>query len=185
MRSGHKALQTFITPLLHTNHKQIGLLTTPPAVNNRNQHHAQITPRHLQKMSSQSQTKANSTTTPPQVSEEDPTVQYVVVRRDLLTTWPTGSVLAQAVHASVAAIWASRSESRTAEYCDSTQQMRTVVLEAKDGTEVEQVGKQLTNADIRHVIWREQPEAIVTALATWPAKRSVVKRHFGKLRLFR
>mmetsp|Transcript_13584 Transcript_13584/g.24359 ORF Transcript_13584/g.24359 Transcript_13584/m.24359 type:complete len:219 (+) Transcript_13584:45-701(+) len=55
-------------------------------------------------------------------SESDPLIQYVVIRRDLITSsefeWPLGSIVSQGVHAAVAAINAFRIHSRTAqEYC--------------------------------------------------------------------
>lgn len=49
----------------------------------------------------------------------DPIVQYVVLRKDLWTEkgWPLGSVVAQACHASSAAIWTHRDDAATLEYC--------------------------------------------------------------------
>jgi len=48
-----------------------------------------------------------------------PLVQYVVLRRDLWAElgWPLGSVVAQACHASTAALWLSREQAEAAAYC--------------------------------------------------------------------
>lgn len=46
----------------------------------------------------------------------DVVVQYVVLRRDLIDTWPLGSVVTQGCHASVAAVWAHRDRPDTAAY---------------------------------------------------------------------
>lgn len=131
----------------------------------------------------------------------DPKGQYVVVRRDLMDTWPTGSVIAQAVHASVAAVWENRSESVTSAYCaqdgnrhalqapdgdgTASTQMHTVVLEAKNEAAVLKLAEKLTDNDIKFVMWREQPENFVTALAAKPYPRSEVKKLFSKFKLFK
>lgn len=47
----------------------------------------------------------------------DVIVQYVVLRRDLINTWPLGSVVTQGCHASVSAVWEHRDDPLTAEYC--------------------------------------------------------------------
>ncbi|KAJ6804051.1 putative peptidyl-tRNA hydrolase PTRHD1 [Iris pallida] len=52
----------------------------------------------------------------PEREEKDVVVQYVVLRRDLIDTWPVGSVVAQGCHASVAAVWAHRDHPDTASY---------------------------------------------------------------------
>lgn len=47
----------------------------------------------------------------------DTVVQYVVLRRDLIDTWPLGSVVTQGCHASVAAIWSNKDDAHTLLYC--------------------------------------------------------------------
>lgn len=44
-------------------------------------------------------------------------VQYVVLRRDLIDTWPVGSIVTQGCHASVSAIWTNKDDEHTVEYC--------------------------------------------------------------------
>lgn len=124
---------------------------------------------------------------------DDTLVQYVVVRRDLLEQWPTGSVIAQGVHASVSAVWTFREDDVTKEYCrqdvhqpvSAASQMHTVVLEAKNEDAVLKLAEKLEQNGIQHVVWKEQPENFVTALAAKPYPRSVVKPYFNKFRLFK
>lgn len=47
----------------------------------------------------------------------DVLVQYVVLRRDLIDTWPLGSVVTQGCHASVSAIWSNKDDPHTVDYC--------------------------------------------------------------------
>lgn len=127
---------------------------------------------------------------------EEPLVQYVVVRRDLMNEWPTGSVIAQAVHASVAAVWKTKSSDNTRAYCEQrgneapepgqvSDQMHTVVLEAKNEPSLLKLADKLKEAEIEFILWKEQPEHIHTALATQPYKRSEIKKYFSKFRLFK
>lgn len=130
----------------------------------------------------------------PSAAEEDTLVQYVVIRRDL--AWPTGSVVAQAVHASVAAVWNSRDVPVTQRYCDqpgnfdsgpnvAKPQMHTVVLDAKDEKSLHRLASVLDANAIGYILWRERPEDIVTALASHPYPRTVVKKYFKQFRLSR
>lgn len=126
----------------------------------------------------------------------DPLVQYVVVRRDLCDDWPRGSMVAQAVHAAVGAIWKTRDNPTTVSYCSQSgntnpdagvvnQQMHTVVLEVKNEGGLVKLADKLTENDIHHILWREQPENIVTALATGVYQQSTIKKFFKKLRLLK
>lgn len=54
-----------------------------------------------------------------QGTESDTVVQYVVLRRDLIETWPLGSVVTQGCHASVAAIWLHKEDPHTLDYCSA------------------------------------------------------------------
>lgn len=49
---------------------------------------------------------------------DDPIVQYIVLRRDLWAEqgWPLGPLIAQACHASVAALWLSRDDPDSQQY---------------------------------------------------------------------
>lgn len=50
-------------------------------------------------------------------NNDDVLIQYVVLRRDLIDTWPLGSVVTQGCHASVSAIWSSKDDPHTLQYC--------------------------------------------------------------------
>lgn len=62
--------------------------------------------------------------------KDDFLVQYIIVRKDLWGSlgWPLGSVVAQACHASSAAMWTYRDEDATQQYLapDNIDQMRKV-----------------------------------------------------------
>ena len=110
-------------------------------------------------------------------------VQYVCVRRDL--PWGTGALIAQACHAATAAIWASRESAATRAYCDDADAMHKVVLEAPTAAALTGVAAALTVAGIPHKLWVEQPEGVITALATAPGERGHLKPHFAALKLMR
>lgn len=52
-------------------------------------------------------------------AEQAVLVQYVILRADLWKGlgWPLGSIIAQACHAATAALWLSRQEAVSQEYC--------------------------------------------------------------------
>ena len=58
-------------------------------------------------------------------------VQYVIVRSDLLTklSWPFGALVAQACHASTAAIHLNYNDEATQKYLADLDNMHKVVLE--------------------------------------------------------
>ncbi|CAK7354162.1 unnamed protein product [Dovyalis caffra] len=66
-------------------------------------------------------------------NSDDVLVQYVVLRRDLIDTWPMGSVVTQGCHASVLAIWSHKEDPGTLQYCSSENidSMNEVTLEVK------------------------------------------------------
>eukprot|EP00795_Rhopilema_esculentum_P014188 gene14188-5193_t len=114
-------------------------------------------------------------------------VQYVVVRRDLMDTlnWPTGAVIAQACHACIAAIHVFYSEESTKEYLKDLQSMHKVVLEAKDQESLSTLSRTLTDNDVDHKLWVEQPENFPTCIATRPYPKDAIQIHFKKFKLFK
>lgn len=60
-------------------------------------------------------------------------VQYIVLRRDLLTAlnWPIGALVAQACHASTAALHLYRDEEVVQTYLSNLDSMHKIVLEVK------------------------------------------------------
>ncbi|CAO2043617.1 unnamed protein product [Urochloa humidicola] len=127
----------------------------------------------------------------PAASEEggkeavDVVVQYVVLRRDLVDTWPMGSVVTQGCHAAVAAVWEHRDHPDTAAYCgpDNLDRMHQVTLEVKGETQLKNLAEKLQAAGVRHKVWIEQPENIPTCIATAPCPKSQVSSFFKKLKL--
>ncbi|KAI3727964.1 hypothetical protein L6452_16588 [Arctium lappa] len=116
----------------------------------------------------------------------DVLVQYVVLRRDLIDTWPLGSVVTQGCHASVAAIWSHKDDPHTIDYCSpiNLDSMHKVTLEVKGEVQLKNLSEKLTSNDIAHKLWIEQPENTPTCLASKPYPKSVVSMFFKKLKLF-
>ena len=117
----------------------------------------------------------------------EPLLQYVVLRKDLWETqrWPLGSIVAQACHATTAALWSSRDSPETLEYCSESNldTMHKVVLEIKGVDQLHTLSKSLTEANIPHKLWTEQPENVPTSLATAPNRKAVLQPYFKKLKL--
>lgn len=115
-----------------------------------------------------------------------PIVQYVVVRGDLLRAlqWPVGAVITQACHASSAALHIFRNDPATQQYLQDLDRMHKIVLEVKDEESLTQLAKRLTEDNIGHKLWIEQPENFPTCLATKPYVKSEVQEYFKKFKLF-
>ncbi|KAJ8602500.1 hypothetical protein CTAYLR_001252 [Chrysophaeum taylorii] len=97
--------------------------------------------RSVGRTMSTSSSSSPSSSSETQVEVKELPRQWVVLRKDLASMWPMGSVVAQACHASVAALFATMDDPLTAEY---------------------------TKEGIVHHLWIEQPEGIPTCLATKP-----------------
>jgi len=110
-------------------------------------------------------------------------VQYVIVRGDL--KWPTGALIGQGCHASVAAICSNINDPQTSEYLQDLDHMTKVVLKAESEQQILDASKTLEENDIKHYVWREQPENIISALATVPRDRDVLKPLLANFKLFR
>ncbi|XP_057727206.1 uncharacterized protein LOC130943378 isoform X1 [Arachis stenosperma] len=130
-----------------------------------------------------SQTIANQTESPSE--NADVVLQYVVLRRDLIDTWPLGSVVTQGCHASVSAVWSNKDDPLTIDYCspEKIDSMHKVTLEVKGEAQIKNLSEKLTSGGIIHKMWIEQPENIPTCLATKPYPKSVVSSYFKKLKL--
>lgn len=63
--------------------------------------------------------------------------------------------------------------------------MHKVVLEAKDEADLLDIDNQLNQGKIDHILWREQPENIVTAIATKPYVKSAYGTLLRHLRLLK
>ncbi|KAF9615166.1 hypothetical protein IFM89_022227 [Coptis chinensis] len=116
---------------------------------------------------------------------EDVIVQYLVLRRDLIDSWPLGSVVTQGCHASVAAIWGNKDDGHTIDYCsrENIDSMHKVTLEVKGEPQLLNLSQKLAAGDIAHKLWIEQPENLPTCLATKPYPKTTVSSFFKKLKL--
>ena len=136
--------------------------------------------------------------------DSDPIVQWVVLRRDLWASsggggggdnggnngggglgWPLGPVVAQACHASAAALLENLGDEATRAYTapGAIDSMHKVVLEVKGEAQLRNLSEKLAAAGVAHKLWVEQPEGFPTCLATKPYRRSEVGAHFKKLQL--
>ncbi|XP_012136190.2 putative peptidyl-tRNA hydrolase PTRHD1 [Megachile rotundata] len=117
----------------------------------------------------------------------DDIIQYVVLRGDLLKTmgWPIGAVIAQACHACTAVIHLFYNDSYTQAYLADLDHMHKVVLEVPDETALNALCSKLTDEDIHHKLWIEQPENIPTCLVTKPYPKSKVQSYFKKYKLLK
>ena len=117
---------------------------------------------------------------------EDALVQYLLVRSDLdKQRYGRGALIAQGAHASVAALHESRDQPATQAYLANLDAMHKIVLAAPSAEAIEGVAAALRSARLGARVWVEQPEAVVTALATAPAQRSVLAAFFQGLKLLR
>ncbi|KAI9142329.1 peptidyl-tRNA hydrolase II domain-containing protein [Paraphysoderma sedebokerense] len=121
------------------------------------------------------------------VAAVEPLCMWIVVRKDLIKSlsWSLGSVTAQACHASTAVLHQFKDDMNTIEYLKDTPNMHKVVLEIKNESQLKTLASKLTESSIDHYLWTEQPENIVTCLATKPYRKSDVGDSFKKCALFR
>ncbi|CAH8353707.1 unnamed protein product [Eruca vesicaria subsp. sativa] len=150
--------------------------------------HSTICIRHLRRIttaSSMSQQTNEIDASNTAEKPDDVVVQYVVLRRDLIDSWPLGSVVTQGCHASVAAIWSFKDDPVTLQYCDPQHidSMHKVTLEVKGETQMMNLSEKLKSGGISHKLWMEQPENIPTCIATKPYLKSQVSPFFKKLKL--
>lgn len=113
-------------------------------------------------------------------------VQYIVVRKDLITDlkWPFGAVIAQACHAATAVTHLFHDDPDTQKYLQDLDNMHKVVLGAKREEELMNLKDILVENNVKHKLWIEQPENIPTCLVCKPYPKSEVQSYFKKLKLF-
>uniref|UniRef100_A0A069DVR4 peptidyl-tRNA hydrolase n=1 Tax=Panstrongylus megistus TaxID=65343 RepID=A0A069DVR4_9HEMI len=113
-------------------------------------------------------------------------VQYVLVRKDLLTSlnWPLGALIAQACHACTASIHLFYEDKNTQEYLKELDSMHKVVLEVPDEDVLKKLAVKLEQDNIDHKLWIEQPENIATCLVLKPYPKNEVQNYFKKYKLF-
>ena len=110
-------------------------------------------------------------------------VQYIVVHR--VKGYGVGALIAQGAHASSAALHLSRDQPDTAAYLAALDSMHKVVLEGPSAEALRETAAALDAAGVVHKLWVEQPEGIVTALASAPRARAVLKPLFAAFKLLR
>uniref|UniRef100_A0A7S0A333 peptidyl-tRNA hydrolase n=1 Tax=Pyrodinium bahamense TaxID=73915 RepID=A0A7S0A333_9DINO len=105
----------------------------------------------------------------------DPLAIYVVLRKDL--GWPTGALINQACHACTAAVWEAREDEQAVLYMSEAEgQMVKYTLGVDGEDKLTKVAKKLTDAGVPFRLWIEQPEDVPVCLATWPRRRSELKK---------
>lgn len=114
-------------------------------------------------------------------------VQYVVVRGDLQTSlkWPVGALIAQACHACTAVVSKYKDDENVIQYTNDMDNMRKVILKATDDEQLRALADTLSQNNIDHKLWIEQPENISTCLVTKPYEKSQIQNYFKKLKLFK
>lgn len=110
-------------------------------------------------------------------------VQYILLRGDL--KWSTGSLIAQACHASTAVIVENLSKDVVKSYVEDINDMRKVVLSCPDEATLNRVSSELVSNGIPHKLWIEKPEGIPTCIATMPHYRSELRLFFKDFKLLR
>ena len=63
--------------------------------------------------------------------------------------------------------------------------MHKVVLETSSETKLNNLSQKLSENNVDHHLWIEQPEGIPTAIATKPYEREFIKPFFKKCKLFK
>lgn len=112
-----------------------------------------------------------------------PIVQYILVRTDL--GWGTGAMIAQACHASLAAVASSLQDETTKDYLVNLENMHKVILRADKLDDITEMGAKLKEANICHHVWVEKPENVISCLAVSPQRKHLVQAMFKHLKLLR
>lgn len=114
-------------------------------------------------------------------------IQYVAIRGDLLRTmgWPVGAIVAQACHACTAVTHLFYNDACTQTYLADLDAMHKVILEVPDEASLNDLSSRLSNGNIHHKLWIEQPENIPTCLAIKPYPKKEVQSYFKKYKLLK
>ncbi|XP_058810043.1 putative peptidyl-tRNA hydrolase PTRHD1 isoform X2 [Phymastichus coffea] len=114
-------------------------------------------------------------------------VQYVIVRKDLIKAleWPVGAVIAQVCHACTAVTHLFHDDPHSQTYLSDLDNMHTVVLEVPSEENLKTIHTTLTENNILHKLWIEQPENIPTCLVIKPYPKDSVHKYLKKLKLFK
>jgi len=110
-------------------------------------------------------------------------VQYILVRSDLC--WPVGALVAQACHASTAAIHMFYDHEDTKKYLSDLDNMHKIILSVPNEQDLKSLEQKLLEANVDHKMWIEQPENFPTCLAVRPYPKEQVQKYFKKFKLFK
>lgn len=112
--------------------------------------------------------------------------QFVFLRSDL-KSFKKGSMVAQACHAVASVLYKYRDLYDVEEYLKEEEcSMHTIVLKIEE-TDIPEILKILNEFEIKFVSWIEQPENIVTSIATVPLNLDLnenVKKFFYQYKLY-
>ncbi|KAG6706241.1 hypothetical protein I3843_07G207700 [Carya illinoinensis] len=103
----------------------------------------------------------------------DVLVQYVVLRRDLIDTWPLGSVVTQGCHASVCAIWSHKDDPHTVDYCSAQNIDSMHKLGGRAKSPPRLLPRNQTNLAPNHLPWLDFVR--IGILHGWPLSLSISK----------
>lgn len=133
-------------------------------------------------------------------------VQYIAIRGDLIDKWPLGAIIAQACHASSAALHTFREDASTQEYLGDIDRMHKVVLRVRwrktkqkkkfkyyrvfypqldTEADLVSLSKNLEEDGKGYKLWVEQPENYPTCLATKPYPKIDIQQYFKKFKLLK
>lgn len=110
-------------------------------------------------------------------------VQYIVIRTDL--KWGQGATIAQACHASLAAVAETMDSEHTRAYLRDLKNMHKVILRADSADDLTNVAGKLKESQVAHHLWVEQPENVPSCLACSPQPKNLVQAVFRHLKLLR
>ncbi|KAJ1905666.1 hypothetical protein IWQ60_012234 [Tieghemiomyces parasiticus] len=105
----------------------------------------------------------------------EPLTMFIIVRKDLI----------KACHATSAALWQFKDTPQVQDYVANLDGMHKVVLETKNEASLRKAAEGLQAKGIDYYMWVEQPENILTCLATAPTQRSLVSEVTKKCQLWR
>lgn len=89
--------------------------------------------------------------------------------------------------AAVAAVWTTKDDPETQAYVqpENIDRMHKIIVETDSVDALVSAEASLRAAGVGCKLWVEQPENFPTALASKPARRSVLKPHFAAFKLMR
>ena len=85
----------------------------------------------------------------------------------------------------MAAICKYYDEEATKEYLNQLARMHKVVLKAESEDDMKELIKSLESNSIKHYVWVEEPESLVSSVASAPDLKSVLQPFFKSFKLFK